>query len=158
MKTASISQIKKDLKHKSPEELLELCLKLSKFKKENKEYMTYLMYESEREQEYIREIKIEVETLFSQINTDSFFYIKKSIRKILRLVKKYIRYSKKKETEVELLLHYCQILKSFRPSIRQNIALMNLYYRQVESLRKTIHALHEDLQFDYLNELELLEA
>ena len=46
-----------------------------------------------------------------------YFYIKKSVRKILRMAKKYIRYSKNKETEIEILLHFCTVLKNMKPSI-----------------------------------------
>ena len=37
MKTASVKEIRTELKQRSNDELLELCLQLSKFKKENKE-------------------------------------------------------------------------------------------------------------------------
>ncbi|HBS11973.1 MAG TPA: hypothetical protein DEO36_05420, partial [Flavobacteriaceae bacterium] len=107
MKTATVSQLKNELKYQSQEELLELCLQLSKFKKENKELLTYLLFEADDEDAFIQGVKEETSELFGQINTSSYFYIKKSVRKILRIIKKYIRYSKKKETEVELLLHFC---------------------------------------------------
>ena len=42
-----------------------------------------------------------MDELFEGINTDSYYYIRKSVRKILSQIKKFIRYSKKKETEVE---------------------------------------------------------
>jgi hypothetical protein len=96
MKAATVSQLKKELNFRSREELLELCLRLSKFKKENKELLTYLLFESGDEVAYIENVKQEVDELFEDINTKAWFYIKKSIRKILRIVKKYIRYSGKK--------------------------------------------------------------
>jgi len=154
MKAATVNQIKKELQTRSQEELLELCLKLSKFKKENKEYLTYLLYDSDNEQEYIFEVKSEIDVLFQEINRDSFFYIKKSVRKILRLTKKYIRYSKQKETEVELLLYFSHKLINMEPSIKLNLALQNLLIRQIDSLKKLIQQLHEDLQFDYQQDLD----
>ena len=156
MKTATVTDIKKELNHRSTDELLQLCLRLSRFKKENKELLTYLLFESDNEEGYIESIKLEVDEQFSTINTDSFFYIKKSVRKILRMIKKFNRYSLKKETEVELLLYFCQKLNEFEPSIERNRTLMNLYERQIEFIKKKINALHEDLQFDYHQELELL--
>ena len=126
-----------------------LCLRLSKFKKENKELLTYLLFESDHEEGYIETVKSEIDELFSEINTNSYFYIKKSVRKILRNLKKYIRYSGHKETEVELLLYFCQKLKDFRPSIRRNTTLTNLYHRQLDFVEKKIGLLHEDLQYDY---------
>ncbi|WP_350284330.1 hypothetical protein [uncultured Croceitalea sp.] len=149
MKAATVSQLKKELQHRNPEELLQLCLRLSKFKKENKELLTYLLFEADNEEGYIETVKAEVDDWFEQINTNSFFYVKKSVRKILRNLKKYIRYSGDKATEVELLLYFCQKLKAFRPSIRNNTTLTNLYERQVTFIHKKIDLLHEDLQYDY---------
>jgi len=156
MKTATVSQLKKELENQSQVELLELCLHLSKFKKENKELLTYLLYESDDEAGYIEGIKAEVDALFEQINTSSYFYIKKSVRKILRLVKKYIRYSKNKETEVELLLHFCKVLQEMKPSMSRNVSLQNIFNRQILLIRKTVATLHEDLQYDYKQELETI--
>ena len=157
MKAVSVVTIKKELQHRSQEELMELCLRLSKFKKENKELLTYLLFESHDETAYIETVKQELDTQFDTINTDSYFYIKKSVRKILRNLKKYARYSLKKETEVELLLYFCNRLKVFKPSIKHNVTLMNIYNRQIVSIKKIVATLHEDLQYDYNLELEELD-
>lgn len=149
MKAVSVTQIKKELEHCSTEELTELCLRLSKFKKENKELLTYLLFESHDESGYIETVKAEVDAQFEMINTNSYFYIKKSVRKILRIIKKFARYSLKKETEVELLLHFCHKLKNFEPSIYNNVTLTNIYERQLLLIKKIIGSLHEDLQYDY---------
>ena len=154
MKAATVIQLKKELQHQSQPELIELCLRLSKFKKENKELLTYLLYEAHNETGYIESVKNEIEEQFELINTSSYFYIRKSVRKILRMVKKYIRYSKQKETEVELLLHFCRVLKNMKPSINRNTTLLNIYERQIIMIQKVILTLHEDLQFDYNQELE----
>ena len=111
--------------------------------------MTYLLFEADHEEGYIETVKSEIDELFTEINTNSYFYIKKSVRKILRNLKKYIRYSGNRETEVELLLYFCQLLKDFRPSIRSNATLTNLYHRQLDFVEKKIGLLHEDLQYDY---------
>lgn len=157
MKAASIKEIRTDLKHRSNDELMELVLRLARFKKENKELLTYLLFESENEETYITRVKKEIDQGFSSINTKSFYYIKKSVRKVLRETKKYIRYSGKKETEVELLLYFCSRLKNFKPSISKNVALVNLYQRQIDFIEKKIASLHEDLQYDFRSELEQLE-
>ncbi len=158
MKAASLKEIKTELNQRSTQELLALCLRLSKSKKENKELLTYLLFESADEENFIRGIKEKVDLDFEAINTNSFFYIKKSVRKILRELKKYIRYSQNKETEVELLLYFCEKLMDFRPSIKRNTTLVNLYNRQIEFISKKIMALHEDLQNDYGLELENLKS
>ena len=153
MKAASVKQIKEELTNRSPNELLELCLRMSKFKKENKELLTYLLFESDDETAYIESVKAEVDVLFKQINRKSYYYIKKSVRKILLIIKKYIRYSQKKQTEVDLLIYFCTKLKKFSPSII-NTGLQTVYNRQIDSIWKIISSLHEDLQYDYEIEME----
>jgi hypothetical protein len=159
MKAVTVKKIKDELGHKNAAELIDLCLRLSKFKKENKELLTYLLFESDNEEGYIESVKEEIDVLFDQININSYFYIRKSTRKILTLTKKFIRYSQNKETEVELLLYFCKKLKAFRPTIKKSTRLVNSFDRQVLLIKKGIATLHEDLQYDYLLELtELLEG
>ena len=157
MKPATISEIKRELRNSTVDELTELCLQLSKFKKENKELLTYLLYEASDEQAFIEGIKNEMDDEFKLINRTSYYYIKKSLRKILRSIKKYIRFSKKKETEVELLTYFCKKLKQLAPEMHKSIALNNLYFRQIALITKAISSLHEDLQYDYLEELKSLK-
>ena len=157
MKAVTIKKIKDELSDKSASELMDICLHLSKFKKENKELLTYLLFESHDEESYILSVKERIDFLFEDINIKSFFYIRKSARKILTLTKKYIRYSKKKETEAELLIYYCRKLKDFSPSIRQSSRLLNVYQTQLKMIKKAVGTLHEDLQYDYKMEIENLE-
>ena len=156
MKPATVKQLKDELIHRSHEELLETCLRLSKFKKENKELLTYLLFESTDESAYIERVRREVDAEFDEINTNNYYYIKKSIRKVLRNIKKHIRYSGKKETEVELLIYFLQKMDSFSPSVHRNKTLQGLYDRQRAMVEKKITTLHEDLQYDFRVELEQL--
>ncbi|MHB0756678.1 hypothetical protein [Polaribacter sp. M15] len=156
MKAVTIKQLKDELSHKSADELKELCLHLSRFKKENKELLTYLLFESHNEEGYIQSIKYQMDEQFSDINTKSYFYIRKSVRKILSLTKKFISYSKKKETETELLLYFCKKLKEMKPSINRSQRLQNVFDAQVRMIKKAIEKLHEDLQYDYQLELDEL--
>ena len=154
MKPASIKELKDELSTQQAKELLNLCLQLAKFKKENKELLTYLLFEASDEASYIESVKKEIDNDFAEINTRSYYFIKKSVRKILRNIKKYIRYSKKKETEVELLIYCCAKLKKMKPAIGHNVSLTNIFIRQVSQIKKCISSLHEDLQFDYGDELD----
>jgi hypothetical protein len=156
MKAASISQLKQELKNRSSNELLEICLRLARFKKENKELLTYLLFEVQDEQIYIESIKNEINRQFQEINKSNIYFAKKSIRKIVRTTNKYIRYSGHKQTEVELLLHFCKSLKDSGIPMNKSIALSNIYIRQIQKIKKTISTLHEDLQYDYGVELESL--
>jgi uncharacterized FlaG/YvyC family protein len=156
MKSANIREIKKELKELPPNQVMELCLRLCRFKKENKELLTYLLFEAHDEAAYIESIQEEIDERFEQVNRKSPYYVRKSFRSILSSTRKYIRYSGNKETEVELLLYFCSRLKNFKPDIRQNKRQMNLFLRLREQIEKKISLLHEDLQFDYHRELKKL--
>jgi len=157
MKTASVAELKKELSNISPKELKELCLRLVKYKKENKELLTYLLFEANDEESYIRDIKEETDELFADINSNNLYWAKKSLRKILRIINKYTKYSGNKQTEVELLLYYCRKLKDSGISFKYNATLLALYERQLVKAEKALAKLHEDLQYDYANEIEELK-
>ncbi|MEO0895636.1 MAG: hypothetical protein AAFY71_04530 [Bacteroidota bacterium] len=149
MKAATIRDLKAELKHRDEDELMELCLRLAKFKKDNKELLTYLLFEAENEWLYIEGVKKDIEEMFGEINHTSFYLVKKGIRKVLRHVKKCIRYSGKKETEVELLFYFCLQVKELGGYLKRSTILQRLYFRQVQMINKAIDKLHEDLQFDF---------
>jgi len=157
MKPATISQLKQELKNRSKDELLELCLNLTKYKKENKELLSYFLFEESDEQTYIKDLKAETDEDFKLINRKTPYLAKKSVRKILRNIKKHIRYSRKKETEVELMMYFCSKLQQTFPNFRKNTVLLNIYERQLATVKKTVASLHEDLQYDYENEIKDLE-
>lgn len=156
MKAASLKELKQELVHRSSTELLEIILRLSKFKKENKELLTYLLFSSTDEDGYIEKVKQEMDEQFGEINTSSYYFMKKSMRKILRNVKKYSRYSGKKETEAELHIYFLLKMDQFSPSIHRNKILQNLYDRQLALVKKIMGKLHEDLQFDLNMQLQEL--
>ncbi|MAB31336.1 MAG: hypothetical protein CMP78_07145 [Formosa sp.] len=156
MKAASIVTLRKALAHLDRQALQQLCLRLARFKLENKELLTYLIFESEDELQYVQSIKSQLDKLFDEINTNRYFFIKKSVRKILRRIRKFSRYSNASETEVELLLYFCCKMKTIQPSIFNNKTLTNLYNRQVEASRKKTLKLHEDLQYEYQLQIEKL--
>ncbi|SFU72485.1 hypothetical protein SAMN05216480_11664 [Pustulibacterium marinum] len=158
METATVAALKKELQFYSKDDLMQVCLRLAKFKKENKELLSYLLFESENEQHYIDGIKEEIDEAFASMNTSSFYYSKKSVRKILSNTKKYIRYSQNKETEVQLLLYFCRKLRTMTPSFTRSSVLRNTYETQLRMIRKAMEKLHEDLQYDYQRELEKLES
>lgn len=156
MKAVTIKELNQELLNRTPKELRDLCLRLSRFKKENKELLTYLLFESSDETQYIESVKEEIGLRFKEVNRKSYYFIKKGVRRILLITKRYIRYSQNKKTEVDLLIWYCTALQKFTPPVNKNKALRNLYARQVEEVKVKISSLHEDLQFDYETELRLL--
>jgi hypothetical protein len=138
---------------------VELLLQTTKYKKENKELLTYLLFEAGDKQIFIASIKKEVNTLFEEINRDlNLYFTRKSIRKILRLVNKYAKYIDEKETEVELLIYFLQQMHQSGILYEKSTALNNLFDAQKNKIKKIVTGFHEDLQHDYLRELAMISS
>lgn len=156
MKPASVNEIKKRLKETDKNDLIEICQRLARFKKENKELLTYLLFEEDDLQGYIKNVKEEIDEGFLQVNTSNVYFAKKTIRKILRIANKHIRYTNSKTAEAEILLHYVTSLKGLNLSWQKSTALTNLYKAQLKKIDTAISTMHEDLQYEYRRELNRL--
>jgi hypothetical protein len=156
MKAASVQEIKQELSALKPSQLIELCQRLARFKKENKELLTYLLFEANDEEGFIASIKTEINDLFEEINRTQLYFAKKSLRKIVRIINKYARYSGIKETDLTLRIYFCKTLKESGIPITQNPVINNLYLSQLKKINVLLNTLHEDLQYDYRKELEEL--
>ena len=156
MKAATVNELKQELINTSPSILTELCLRLARFKKENKELLTYLLFEAHDTTAYIESVKNNMAMQFADMNKSNVYFVKKSLRKILRTANKYTRYSGLPTVEIELLIYFCTAMKELKVSINENQVLTNIYQNQVKKINKAIAGLHEDLQYDYLVELNKL--
>lgn len=149
MTSASLGEIKKELKHTDPDVLQVLCLRLAKHKKENKELLNYLLFEAGNETGYIRQVKEEMDTLFTEVENRNLYIAKKILRKILRFANRQIRYSGIPQTELELRIYFCEKVKEARLPLTAGTVLFNLYQQQVKKIDKVLLSLEEDLQSDY---------
>ena len=126
MKAATVHEIKEALQALPPNKLVDITLRLAKFKKENKELLSYLLFESEETDRYVGELKLEMEAEFAMMNVSHVYFAKKTLRKILRNVNKQARYIGNKESETALLLHYLRLLKDSGLPVQKTPVLMNL--------------------------------
>jgi len=156
MKAASISDIKNELGNLPPARLGELCLQLAKYKKDNKELLSYLLFEENDMPGYIENVKKEMDEQFAGINSSHLYFAKKSLRKILRIAGKHIRYTGSKQAEAELLIYFCQQLKDSGIRYETSTVLLNLFNAQLKKINAAIAGFHEDLQYDYLKEIKRL--
>lgn len=157
MKTATVHEIKQELLATPDKLLVDLCLRLAKFRKENKELLTYLLLEAHNEEGYIAEVKEMIGSEFEQLEASTnLYFAKKTIRKILRIANKHIRYTGSKQAEAAILLHFCTALKQHGIPFEKSTALSNLYRQQIKKINAALNTLHEDLQYDFRRELEAL--
>jgi membrane-anchored protein YejM (alkaline phosphatase superfamily) len=157
MKAATIHELKQELTSLPQKELVELCLRLGRFKKENKELLTYLLYEANDETAYIASVKKEIDEQFEGMNFSHLYFVRKTLRKILRIIGKHTRYMGSKQAETEWLIYFCRRISELGIPVEKSTALVNLYNNQVKKIKTLIGTLHEDLQHDYLRELMALK-
>lgn len=153
MKAASINELKRELGNYNSHQLLDFCLRLAKFKKENKELLSYLLFEATDREGYVKEVKNEISAQFQLINRSNIYLVKKSVRKILRNVNKQILFTADSEIEVELLMHFCNCMDKYSIPIDQSRQLNNLHEKQFLKIKKCIENLHPDLQYDLKRQL-----
>lgn len=153
MKSASLADIRKELKTLSKEEVVELTEKLIRYKRDNKEMLNYLLFDSIDEDAYAHRIKEEVSEAFEATNTSGFYLAKKSIRRALRIANKYIKYSERPETELDVLIHFCEEMNRLNLNFKTSKVLLNLYERQLVKIKDAYSDLHEDLQYDFKERL-----
>lgn len=154
MRAASIHDLKTELTGQSQKQLLNLCLRLAKFKKENKELLTYLLFESGDEEGYIESVRLELDDLFQPLPHPNAYLTKKTLRKILRVIARYSRYSNLVQTEIEMRIYFLDSIKKKEIKVAGSQALINIYAQQVKKISSLIDSLHEDLQFDYTRRLQ----
>ena len=155
MKPEKLSDLKKILAGLSATELTEICLRLAKYKKENKELLTYMLFDAQEPMKYAEDVKIFLIADFETMQKH-YFYSTKSLRKIIRLMNRYAKYTGSKQVEIELAIWFCTNYLIYVDLKTTHKPLQALLNRQIEKIVKLIDKLHEDLQFDYQQEFDVL--
>lgn len=150
----TIHEIKKDLETRDRKELLDFCIRMAKFKKESKELLGFILFEEENINEYTAKVKQQMDELFEEMNKSNLYFIKKSCRKILRMVNKQIRFSSSKQVEAELLIYYCRCMIFYSIPVNKSLQLANLLATQHKKINTALSVLHPDLQYDLRKQME----
>jgi hypothetical protein len=155
MKSASLHELKKELALLPAKDLVDICVSLAKYKKDNKDFLNYVLFESYDNAGFIAEIKNEIDEHFAELKAqNNLYYAKKSLRKLLRVLTKYCKYMNDKAITADLHIYFCSRLKSSGIPIRKSQLILNMYEQQLKKIKTLIGSLHEDLQSDYTRELE----
>ncbi|HKC68525.1 MAG TPA: hypothetical protein VKG26_09855 [Bacteroidia bacterium] len=157
MKAVSLSELKKELQEIPNKELIELCVALAKYKKDNKEFLSYLLFEAHNKTAFVNEIKTEIDEHINALKSQpNLYYTKKGLRKLLRIITKYSKYINDKATSADLLICFCSKLKQSGIPYNKSQLIVNMYEQQLKKINTLVSSLHEDLQQDYVKDLENL--
>ncbi|MBC7914940.1 MAG: hypothetical protein H7Y07_12550 [Pyrinomonadaceae bacterium] len=148
MRVEKLSDIKKELRLLNTEVLTEICLRLAKYKKDNKELLSYLLYDADNPLNYAEEVKSTLLLNFKNLNKSAYTSTKE-LRKIIRLLTKHTKYTGSKEVEIEFLLWFCTNFLQYADTRSSHKPLQAILNRQLEKIKRILPKLHEDLQYDY---------
>ena len=155
MKPEKLTTIKKELNGLSVQQLTEICLRLAKYKKDNKELLNYLIYDASDPIAYAGQVKVFLEEDFKTLPRP-YYQSSKTLRKILRIMNRHAKYTVSKQVELELLIWFCNSFLTYGDTATSHKPLQALIIRQLDKIKGLLPKLHEDLQFDYTQEFENL--
>jgi len=156
-KTPSIAVLKKELSYRSEQEIIDFCVTLIKFNRENKELLNYLLIDEVEKEVFLNEIKITISANFLDINFRSYHILRKSVRKILKLTKKYIKLINEPIKELTLLIHFNQELITCLPKLKNYPSIENYFISNIKKMESIVAKLHPDLHYDYINDINELK-
>jgi hypothetical protein len=157
MNVASLNEIKKELQSLDRETLVDLCLRLARFKKDNKEMLNYLLFEAQHEHAYVQHVKEEMEEQFQKLPIGSnVYFIKKNLRKILRFASRQVKFSGIKESELEVRIFFCLKMKEAGIPMPVGTVLFNIYQQQIKKVQSLLEKLPEDLRSDFDREVKVI--
>jgi hypothetical protein len=152
---ANLSEIKTELKELDKEQLLELCLSLAKYKKDNKEYLGFLLFRAHDKRAFMAQLKELIDHDFVELKKQpNLYYVKKGLRRILRIINKYCKYVGDKALEADIHIYFCSAIKQSGIPYHREKRIVNLYQAELKKINAIIKGLHEDLQQDYRSALD----
>ena len=149
MKAASIKELRTALELLPEADLRHIVQRFARFRKENKELLTYLLFDGRNEEQYVADIKAHMDEEFANVHPSNPYFAKKTIRKILRQANRFTNYSESDQTTVEVLLYFLEKMRELKINIKKTQMLFNMYQSQTKKINKLIDKMHEDLQYDY---------
>ena len=154
MQIPSLYEIKKELSYLNEKEINELLLDLVKFNRENKAYLYFKLYSRDNPGLFVEMVQQELEEEFTKANQSSSYHVKKSSQTIRRKFNKFLKLTKSKTDQVDLILFFCEKLTEYGYLRFRNPVVDNLYQVQLGKAKKLISGLHEDLKWDYEMKME----
>lgn len=155
MRNAGIPDLKKELAHLSQKELIEICVLQARRNKESRDYLSFLLFDAHNKQDFTNDVKSVIDENFAEIQVQSnLYYVKKSLRKVLRIIVRYCGYIKDDALAAELHIYFCLKLKESGIPYHKSQLIVNIMDQQLKRIENLISKLHPDLQNDFSRDLE----
>lgn len=151
-----LSDIKKELALLDKAQLMALCTRMAKLKKENKEFLSYLISDADDPQFYAEKLKAELDVVWKE-PFYSVWALNKSLRKSLRLISKYRRFTSHLRGELELMLHFQQGFFDHWKHGFNNRRFESMSDQNLRKIHKLFGQIDEEFRADYQAQIDDLE-
>jgi hypothetical protein len=158
MEIASLAQIKKELQLLSQKELIAVIADLAKFSTDNKLFLYFQLYGRDSPELFKEMVQQELVNEFLMANTRNYHYAKKSAQAIRRKLNKFLKFTRDKPTQIELIAFFCEMIYEYGYLAFGHPVIENLYQLQLGKIEKLLSQFHEDLQYDYQLKVEELKG
>ncbi|TAH00604.1 MAG: hypothetical protein EAZ15_08740 [Sphingobacteriales bacterium] len=157
MTPVKLQHQKKEITKLDAKTLADICIRLAKYKTENKEFLNYLLFHSYDNQPYIDELKLEIANCFLHVNQNDYLY-SKVLKGLLASLNKHLKFIGDKNREAEIVAEFCNTFMAHVTVRSYYAGLIQVLYRQFVRLQKVVGKLDEDLQFDYKDDIYTILA
>lgn len=148
---------KKEIAKLDVKTVADICIRLAKYKTENKEFLNYLLFYSFDNEPYINDLKFDITNTFLLYKQNDYTYTK-IIKSLLTRLNKHLKFIADKTREAEIIAQFCAAFINKIDVRSYNSGLIQVLYRQFVRLQKVVLKLDEDLQFDYATDMETILA
>ncbi|TVR38558.1 MAG: hypothetical protein EA392_08775 [Cryomorphaceae bacterium] len=149
MNSSSLPQLRKIWKDLSAEELHQLLDRLGRFSRDNKELLHYLLVFGNNEDAYISAICHQLDEGFEGLNRQNITWTRKGLRRLVRMLNRYVRYSGKTDTEIVLRTEFCNRMLVHGIPLEKSAVVGNMFNRELDRISRALSKLHPDQQLDY---------
>ncbi|MFN5317929.1 MAG: hypothetical protein ACK5CY_03715 [Bacteroidia bacterium] len=153
----SLAALKKELNSLDRIDLVNICARLARYKKENKELLAFLLLDADDPIHYAEKIKPLLDEPFEAPYHSAWAFAKR-LRKALRQIAKYQRFTGSARGEAELLMY---LLKKFEGDWRRGITqagIQKIILRCFEKIESLLDKMDEDYRSDFEEPLAALKS
>lgn len=152
----SLAALKKELGALDRTELVNICARLARYKKENKELLAYLLMYADDPMLYAEKVKPMLDEPFDAPYHSAWAFSKR-LRKALRSITKYQRFTGSLRGEAELSIYLLQRCDADWRAKVNHAGIQRIVLRTIAKTADLIQKMEEDYRSDYteiLNELK----
>lgn len=154
MEIAGLADIRKELIHQSPDELVELVLRLARFRQDNKALAGYWLFDRQNPTEFLRQVHQALDHGFDELNFSTGYWVKKGLRKWQRQVNLYGRICGEAWMQADMQSYYVWVCLRAQKRLSDPNYLAPLLASAEKKRVTLVKKLDDDVQHDIQRQFE----